>query len=287
MARRPPKKVVHFLGIYREKRFSPGVHAAGDAEILELTQAALQQAGHPVTLIAPEALPTTPMTAQVVFSMCQSLEALAILQDWKTQGVLVINTPAAVRTCYRLSLIPTLSQSSLPFPRSQVVDLTDESLSASALLAQVPHSPAGWWIKRGDVHAMQADDVLLVHDTAQALAQLSSLRQRGICQAIVQEHISGQEIKFYAVRGQGVLHALAPHAPVLPPHDAEQLNALACRAGDICGLDVYGGDCLVTADGQLCLIDINDWPSFRGCRPIAATQIAQLLLERARQCRLL
>ena len=35
---------VQFLGIYREKRFSPGAHAAGDAEILELTQAALERA---------------------------------------------------------------------------------------------------------------------------------------------------------------------------------------------------------------------------------------------------
>ena len=45
---------VQFLGIYREKRFSPGAHAAGDAEILELTQAALERLGYQTTLIAPE-----------------------------------------------------------------------------------------------------------------------------------------------------------------------------------------------------------------------------------------
>ncbi|MGE3538339.1 MAG: RimK family alpha-L-glutamate ligase [Candidatus Tectimicrobiota bacterium] len=287
MARRAPKPSVQFLGIYREKRFSPGVHAAGDAEILELTQAALQQAGHPVTLITPEALPSTPMTAQVVFSMCQSLEALAILQAWEAQGVLVLNTPAAVRTCYRLELVPRLSQSALPFPRSHVVTLTGTGLPAQALIASLPADRAGWWVKRGDVHAMQADDVLLAPTAADVIVQLERLRQRGISHAIVQEHIPGQEIKFYAVHGQGVLHALAPHAPVLPPHDAEQLNTLACQAGEVCGLDIYGGDCLVTADDQLCLIDINDWPSFRGCRPVAATQIAQLLLNRARQRHLL
>jgi hypothetical protein len=30
-------------------------------------------------------------------------------------------------------------------------------------------------------------------------------------------------------------------------------------------------------------IDINDWPSFRGCRPVAATHIAQHILTRAQQ----
>jgi hypothetical protein len=64
-----------FLGIYREKRFSPGVHATGDAEILELTQAAITRAGYQTTLITPERLPTVSPSASVVFSMCQSLEA--------------------------------------------------------------------------------------------------------------------------------------------------------------------------------------------------------------------
>ena len=109
---------VQFLGIYREKRFSPGAHAAGDAEILELTQAALERAGYQTTLIAPESLPTMSPSAPVVFSMCQSLEALAVLQTWEHQGVLVLNTPAAVHACYRLALVTALSQTTLPFPRS-------------------------------------------------------------------------------------------------------------------------------------------------------------------------
>ena len=30
-------------------------------------------------------------------------------------------------------------------------------------------------------------------------------------------------------------------------------------------------------------IDINDWPSFRGCRPVAATHMTQHILTRAQQ----
>src|SRR5499427_6504196 len=247
---------VQFLGIYREKRFSPGVHAAGDAEILELTQAALERAGYRTTLIAPERLPTMPPSASVVFSMCQSLEALAVLQAWEQQGILVLNTPAAVRACYRLALVTALSQTALPFPRSVVVPL-DETKPTAVLCPALPESTAGWWVKRGDVHAMQSDDVQFVHHAADLPAQLARLHQRGIGHAIVQEHIVGQEWKFYAVRGHGVLHAFTPHEVPGPSIDYARLNTLARQASEVLGLDIYGGDCLVTSDGTLYLIDIN------------------------------
>jgi hypothetical protein len=273
---------VQCLGIYREKRFSPGAHAAGDAEILELTRAALERAGCQTMLIAPESLPTLSRPAPVVFSMCQSLEALAVLQTWEAQGVLVLNTPAAVRACYRLPLVTALSQTTLPFPRSVVIPL-DETKSTVAPWPTWPESTAGWWVKRGDVHAMQSDDVLFVRHTADLPAQLARLHQRGIEHAVVQEHLAGQEWKFYAVRGHGVLHAFAPHDVHCPPVDPTRLNTLAQQASEVLGLDIYGGDCLLTADGTLYLIDMNDWPSFRGCRPVAASHIAQHILTRAQQ----
>jgi hypothetical protein len=273
---------VQFLGIYREKRFSPGAHAAGDAEILELTQTALARLGYQTTLIAPERLPTMPPSAPVVFSMCQSLEALAVLQAWEKQGILVLNTPAAVRACYRLALVTALSQVTLPCPRSIILPL-DETEPTAVLCSAVPESAAGWWVKRGDVHAMQSDDVLFIRHEADLPSQLTRLRQRGISHAVVQEHIAGQEWKFYAVRGHGVLHAFTPHDAHCPPIDYARLNTLAGQASDILGLDIYGGDCLRTSDGTLYLIDINDWPSFRGCRPVAATHIAQHILTQARQ----
>jgi glutathione synthase/RimK-type ligase-like ATP-grasp enzyme len=214
--------------------------------------------------------------------MCQSLEALDILQEWAQRGVLILNTPTAVRACYRLALVTALSQTTLPFPQSIVVPLhTAEPIAA--LCPALPERTAGWWVKRGDVHAMQSDDVVFVGHATDVPAHLVRLRQRGIRHAIVQEHIAGQEWKFYAVRGHGVVHAFAPHAAHCPPVDQDRLNTLALQAGEVLGLDIYGGDCLLTPDGGLCLIDINDWPSFRGCRPVAAAHIAQHILMQARQ----
>jgi len=217
-----------------------------------------------------------------VFSICQSLEALDILQEWEQRGVLVLNSPTAVRACYRLALVTALSQTTVPFPQSIIVPL-DTAEPIEAVCPMLSESAAGWWVKRGDVHAMQADDVVFVGHATDVPVQLIRLRQRGIRHAIVQEHIVGQEFKFYAVRGHGVVHVFAPHAAHCPPVDQGRLNTLARQAGEVLGLDIYGGDCLVTPDGALYLIDINDWPSFRGCRPVAATHIAHHILTQARQ----
>src|SRR4029453_13392260 len=40
--------------------------------------------------------------------------------------------------------------------------------------------------------------------------------------------------------------------------------------------------CHAVGRGAVVHIDINDWPSFRGCHPVAATHIAQHILRRTR-----
>jgi len=46
---------------------------------------------------------------------------------------------------------------------------------------------------------------------------------------------------------------------------------LASRA---VGLDVYGGDAVITNGNGVSLIDLNDWPSFSRCCRSAAASIA-------------
>lgn len=268
------------LGIAREKRFSPGKHAAGDTEILARTRAALERAGYAADVIEPEALRASPPAARVVFAMCQSLEALAILQQWEQQGVLVCNRPAAVRSCYRLSLVEALAKSTLPFPRSSVLSLTvREDLWVPD--ACLPESPGGWWIKRGDVHAMQPDDVVYVRRRIACNRHLVRLARRGIAHAVIQEHIVGQEVKFYAVRGHGLVHALTPQSSGVSPAVRVRLHAVAMQVADLLGLDVFGGDVIITPDDRLYLVDVNDWPSFRGCREEAAGHIARYVVTQA------
>ena len=49
------------------------------------------------------------------------------------------------------------------------------------------------------------------------------------------------------------------------------------RAAGALGLEVYGGDAIATASGDLVLLDLNAWPSFALYRDEAAPVIAEYL----------
>ena len=59
-------------------------------------------------------------------------------------------------------------------------------------------------------------------------------------------------------------------------YDIAALGEAAAAAG----LDVFGGDVIVSPAGELTLIDLNDWPSFAPCRERAAYAIADFITKR-------
>ena len=64
------------------------------------------------------------------------------------------------------------------------------------------------------------------------------------------------------------------------PLDPGRLGRLARAAAAALGLEVYGGDAIATADGQLVLLDLNAWPSFALYRDEAAAAIGSYLALR-------
>ena len=48
-------------------------------------------------------------------------------------------------------------------------------------------------------------------------------------------------------------------------------------------MTIYGGDCVISADGTLRIIDFNDWPSFARCREEAGGKIAECIYKRAKK----
>ena len=62
--------------------------------------------------------------------------------------------------------------------------------------------------------------------------------------------------------------------------DERALSHLVREAAAALGLEIYGGDCIVTASGELVLIDLNAWPSFALFREEAASVIAAYLSVR-------
>jgi len=262
-----------FIGITREHVFSPG-RVDDDSAILHAVAGCLRERGHEVLVISgdDEQWPDAAATC-AVFAMCQGPRALARLQRWHAQRVRIVNTPEAILNCQRHRTVAALSDSEIPFPDSVLLP----TAAAPQLPVWVEHS--GAWIKRGDVHATQADDVIFVRDAAAASDALRALRQRDIASALVQRHVPGMVLKFYGVRRR-FFRCLPSDGVQLGETVLERVGALGERAAQVLELEVFGGDCILTAGGELVLIDLNDWPSYAACRAAAAEEIAGYLLAR-------
>jgi hypothetical protein len=257
-----------FIGITREPVFSPG-RVDDDAAILGLVADHLRRMGHTVSVCGadvgswPEPGPDT-----VVFTMCQGATALQRLQRWAARGVRVINSPEGILNCQRHRTIAALASADIPFPASAVVDTHAEPLWPAWVITG--HA----WVKRGDVHATEADDVVAIHGVDEARAALQRFRARGIAQAVLQQHAAGTVLKFYAVRGR-FFHCGTPRVGgEIPGHVLSRIDAIGQQAARALTLEVYGGDCVVSVNGVLTLIDLNDWPSYAPCRTEAAAAIA-------------
>ncbi|HEX4641062.1 MAG TPA: hypothetical protein VH252_06725, partial [Chthoniobacterales bacterium] len=98
--------------------------------------------------------------------------------------------------------------------------------------------------------------------------------------AALQAHRAGDEIKFYGIAGGAFFHWFYSGNARKYAFDFAQLQAVGNDAAAAAGLDVFGGDVIVSPAGELTLIDLNDWPSFAPCRERAAYAIADFITKR-------
>lgn len=254
-------------GVFREAEFSPG-RVADDAAILEHAAAALTARGVEVRLGGPELALADDVDA--VLAMCQSPQALAILDRAMTR-VPVLNSAHAIRSCFRAETVRLLEHAKVPFPATTLLP-TDAR----------PADVAPCWVKRGDVHATQTDDVIFATDQDAVLGALAGLRARGISSAALQSHVEGTVLKFYGLADGRFFRVYGDVREA--PAPIERLWQVARSGAAALGLDVFGGDVVVGAAGDTTLIDVNDWPSFARCRDEAAEAIAAYVLDRVGAC---
>jgi len=260
-----------FLGITRERVFSPG-RVADDAAILHLVAERLRADGHAVTVIDGDDAHWPEVGADtVVFTMCQGDRALERLADWEAAGVRVVNRPDGILNCQRHRTVPLLTAAALPVPPSLLVTTAAEP-------AWPGWATAGVWVKRGDVHATEPADVVFAPERAAAGAALRGFYDRGIARAVLQQHAPGVVLKFYAVTDRFFFCVPPADAGLPGPDVLARVRDLGARAARALRVEVYGGDCVVAADHQVSLIDLNDWPSYAACRVDAATAIAACVL---------
>ncbi|MGH7788019.1 MAG: hypothetical protein ACRERC_14195 [Candidatus Binatia bacterium] len=262
-----------FLGIAREAVYSPGKVGA-DRAILDAVAAQLA-GSHRVRVVSADDGLDAARPSGIVFAMCQGPAALATLQKWEAAGVRVVNSVAGILNTHRRRMLAAFERAGIAHPPSRL------------LATDAPHElpewvDAGAWLKRGDVHATEPDDVVRVADRADARVALAAMRARGITQALAQRHVDGAVIKFYAVRGHFFAAFPPPECtPALDAGDERRLRALAEAGAAALELEVFGGDCVRDGHRNLWLIDLNDWPSYAPCRFGAGEAIASYLVEKA------
>jgi hypothetical protein len=264
------------LGIYREPTCSPGRHRANDAAILELVATALERRGFRVALATMAEAERLRGDCPLVFSMCRAPAGLETLERWKREGTTVVNPPGAVLGTSRHRLAERIFRGPVRVPETRVVP----TARARRHQVQLGTPPDAYWIKGGDLYASTREDVQRVQ-TMQALdAVLDDFERRAISTAVLQAHVPGREIKFYAVGSDDFFHWLDVDDPPTERTAPERLQHAAAGAGTELELEIFGGDVVIGADGRITLIDLNDWPSFAPCREAGAAAIARYLEAR-------
>ncbi|WP_216655760.1 hypothetical protein [Xylanibacter muris] len=253
--------------IGRAKRFSPNSEEK-DAAILKCVGNMLSDKGYTVGFSCESGMKVDD-GASIYVSMGREDSTLEFLRRKEREGCLVVNSSYSVGLCCnRRRLNRVLCNAGIPLPPEK--------------------GNNGYWLKRADGVAECRSDVKYAVDADAMRKTYSEMRACGISDIIVSAHVEGDLIKFYGVRGTGFFRTYYPGDDGISkfgdecingiPHhycyDRNWLCSLAERAAEAVGLDVYGGDCIVGSDGDIRIIDFNDWPSFSRCRDEAAEAIA-------------
>ena len=241
-------------GIRRGNQFSPN-HIGNDAAIFALTAQHLRKLGCDVN---------------------EYIESDLLLQDPKEKGI--FNMVRDWKSIHKLQ------------------ELEDKNY----FVVNSGYEKAGFfncWIKRGDFHAIHREDVTYVRNPEEARSILKEYAIRGIPSAVINEHLVGDLVKFYGVAGTDFFYWFYPsnmhHSKfgleVINgtakgiPFDEAQLRLLCHKAAEVLNIHIYGGDCIVSEDGVMRIIDFNDWPSFAPCREEAAPNIARRIWDLMRE----
>lgn len=282
---------MYVLLIYRATEFSPN-NVEKDAAILEAVQARLLLAGHAVCAIHEEDLTDRDLqSADVIFSMARRLKSLILLQR---SGKRVINAPEGVMHTApsRETTLDLLAASGIAIPPYWSYEASsDEMFQCEEELQQLLPG----WVKAMHPKGVTSEDVSYVNTPLEADTKVVELQASGYTDIVVTKHLTGPVVKVYCVMNEDdsqFLRWFLPQAEgyskfgdekfnasagvVVSPNEKE-LSSFAQKISAAVGLIVFGFDAILTAEGALSVIDVNDWPSFSKFREEAADAIATLL----------
>jgi hypothetical protein len=272
-------------GIRRGNQFSPN-NIGNDTAVFSMTAEQLRKKGYRVNEYTESDLLTKDIPEEYLFNMVRDRYSIRRLQQFEDGGRLVVNSGYAIENCTREKMTRLFTAAGIASPRS-IILRTDKDPDAAL-------EEAGFnscWIKRSDFHAIHREDVTYVRHLEEAKSILKEYAIRGIETAVINEHLSGDLVKFYGVVGTDFFYWFYPslnqyskfgHEQINGtaheiPFEQEYLQRLCHEAADVLKVKIYGGDCIIDEAGRIRLIDFNDWPSFAPCRNQAVQYIAECI----------
>ena len=271
----------------RAGAYSPN-HIGNEAAILNAVTEQLRKRGCEVNIYSEEQFINGNVNEDIIVNMCRERRSIDLLQKLEGEGRLVINSGHGIENCTRERMTRILMGHNIPYPDSLMVD-TDEVVKGKLVKAGFSRC----WIKRGDFHAMHKEDVSYVRHPEEAQEVLQEYFLRGIKRAVINKHLVGDLIKFYGVSGSRFFYWFYPfdeghskygHEAINGKSqglefDKEKMREICQNASDVLDVKINGGDCIISPEGDIRIIDFNDWPSFAPCRDTAAPHIAKYILS--------
>ena len=281
---------IKIAGVRRGNQYSPN-HIGNDAAIFNETVRHLVNNNCEVIEYSEEEFQSSLIEEDVIFNMVRDLKSIQKLKQLEDQGKIVVNSGYGIENCTREKMTRLLLANNIPHPRSVIVSTND------FLPLNLENLSKRCWIKRGDFHAVYREDVTYARTQEQAENVIHEYALRGIPTAVINEHLDGDLVKFYGIKGTDFFYWFYPNSTYHSKFGLEAINGDAVgisfdlnklkedcdRAAQVLGIHIYGGDCVVDKEGYVRIIDFNDWPSFAPCRDAAAPFIAQCICHVATQ----
>ena len=252
-----------------------------DMALFRLTVEKLSEEGHCTSVI--EDGDEIPAGCDAIFHMTRTAQMLDRIAAREKEGTVAINSAAATRNCSRSTFTEILTREGIEQPPYTLLDTGTSTTPALRFPG---------WLKKSDGWSSHPYDVQYITTEDELRKSIENLHARGIDQAIYCEHIEGDIVKFYGIgrhddrdkffrlhypTGGKFGHEKINGVPHKYPFDEEKLQTTAFKAAAAIGVEIFGGDCIISPDGEIYIIDINDCPSFSAYREEAAEEIVRLI----------
>jgi ribosomal protein S6--L-glutamate ligase len=241
----------------------------------------LRRRGHDVRLIDPLEVCAVGEAGwleglDVLVPRGRSLQLLALVSCAERHGIPVVNGRSAIGAVHnKLEMSGVLVEAGVPTPETFAAPL-------DRLAGELP--PSSYPVVLKPTFGDNGQGLVVV-DAPDELLSIEWREPHAIAQRLMPS--DGFDLKLYGI-GDDVW-AIRKPSPLLAPASPEtgqavgltsELAALGRRCGELFGLELYGADCVETADGPL-VIEVNEFPNYTGVAE-ADERLASLVERSAR-----